>query len=791
MSLCFRKFFIILVGVAIMFNGALVNIARATNHTSIEQNTFADKGPNSLEMIGCAGQWDALTPSCIVPIVVYYFFYKTAVGLLMLSGYVFDFMMSLSIDREFIAQKFVEKTWGVVRDFTNMTFIFVLLYAGIQTIFGAGNWQRTVMQVVVIALIINFSMFFTKVVIDAGNILAVGMYESIGSEKGDVDGKHKKIGVPERNISAPLSNALQPHSFTSLAASNKSLATMIFIIAAIVSGYVAYVFFKAAFLFMGRIIAFWFLIIISPFALASMAMPKGNIWGWWTNTLLSQAFVAPVFLFFIYLIMFAISGGGPGQGILEGYAVEGSSVFDKMFVPVVVTGMIIYALQKALGVATSMAGEFGGIGMKALNKVVSAAPMGMAANVALGGGAAIAQRTIGQGAGKLLASGTLQEMGARTGWKGLVGRGLMGATERAHTGTFDVRNTGIAKAGIGAIKSGLGVGINIGQGEKESWEKIQKRREKEDKARSKKFEVTDAEKEARKSEINPQYKYAKAREEDEYQKERAAILAHQKAQKDAYDTNEGRTVRAAEAKAAEVRESAKSRTSPAEDKVKAAKDPRSSLKMEGDRLVKRIDQLNKDQKEAEKNLQMGTAKELEEEIKQAEDAKKALDKAHKDAIGAAEKELLDMQVASAKEIEKSEGELKNAQAALAATKAGAELSMAKKALDDAGEKLKATRKTIKETEDELDNWAQSENERRREHIGYVQTATRFYYTRGDREAVVRNIRDTKKKQSKEERAKAKKEKDLVKIFVEAAEKNEKEKGEGEEEKPKAEAGENK
>jgi hypothetical protein len=138
--------------------------------------------------------------------------------LLIGSGMIFDKMLDLSIDSKFVNQPFIDSAWGTIRDFSNMLFIFILLYTGIMTIFGAANWRKVILQVVFIALIINFSLFFTKVVIDAGNILAVGVRSAIASGA---------------SISEGIAAGFQPQKFASLATQGDSSgadAIIVFII---------------------------------------------------------------------------------------------------------------------------------------------------------------------------------------------------------------------------------------------------------------------------------------------------------------------------------------------------------------------------------------------------------------------------------------------------------------------------------------------------------------------------------------------------------------------------------
>lgn len=74
----------------------------------------------------------------------------------------------------------IDSTWSTVRDVANMGFIFVLLYASIKTILGIGSdVRRLIVNMIVAAVLINFSLFITKVIIDASNVLAVFFYSAI------------------------------------------------------------------------------------------------------------------------------------------------------------------------------------------------------------------------------------------------------------------------------------------------------------------------------------------------------------------------------------------------------------------------------------------------------------------------------------------------------------------------------------------------------------------------------------------------------------------------------------
>lgn len=419
---------------------AVAQAANAVPNTA-EGGGF-EQANNIFKQISCTGFMDCIM---YLPLSLSYVLYILTAGVLTLSGYLFDATLTLSIDKSFILKPFVDTTWVVIRDFSNMAFIFVLLFAGIQTILGIGGWQKTIRNVIIIALLINFSLFFTKVVIDAGNVLAVGVYNSIGVVK--TDKAHTASvtnGVKERDISSVLVTAFGPQTFLSAPAKTKSasLGVAIFVIGAVVNILVAFAFFRVALLFTGRIIGFWFLMIISPFAFISMTFPKGNVFDEWLKNLLGLSFVAPVFLFFLYLIMKVLAEGRLFETLVSPASGGGAFSFDVFFVPVVMVIFIYIALEKAVSFSKSMAGGFGDIGSK-----ITSTALGLAA----GGAGFAAQKTIGRAAMYAVGTDKFKTLAA----KSPLGRVAYSLTDKTAGATFDVRNAPMGdKLGLGKGGSG-------------------------------------------------------------------------------------------------------------------------------------------------------------------------------------------------------------------------------------------------------------------------------------------------------------------------------------------------
>ena len=79
----------------------------------------------------------------------------------------------------------IKDGWTMVRDLFNLVFIFILLYAAIATILQYGNMdiKKILPGLIVAALLVNFSLMISKVVIDASHVFAWEFYNQIDSTK--------------------------------------------------------------------------------------------------------------------------------------------------------------------------------------------------------------------------------------------------------------------------------------------------------------------------------------------------------------------------------------------------------------------------------------------------------------------------------------------------------------------------------------------------------------------------------------------------------------------------------
>src|SRR3989344_4432205 len=144
----------------------------------------------------------ALITLAVVPAPVFAGFGETVGNMLAYFGmYVFAFVTLLfkyaieflvfGIGSHMLGQLgFVVNTvWTIVRDLCNLVFIFMFLYVGIRLVLTVENpagARKTLVPLLFAALLVNFSLFFAKAIIDIANVAAVAVYGLFG-KAGEVD----------------------------------------------------------------------------------------------------------------------------------------------------------------------------------------------------------------------------------------------------------------------------------------------------------------------------------------------------------------------------------------------------------------------------------------------------------------------------------------------------------------------------------------------------------------------------------------------------------------------------
>jgi len=237
-----------------------------------------------------------------------------------LSGLILDFAFQYTViemSQNIAGVTSINIAWTALRDISNLFFIFVLLYIAIATILRLGNvnTKQLLVRLVIVALLINFSLFLTKVVIDASNVLAINFYNRATAEcqieEGEVaiHGEISKCFAHYLGVTS-LYNSSETSKIDALAKDDNAFQK---IFALGIGGSLLltigiFVFLAAAVLFVVRYAVLIILMILSPLAFLGFILPKtATQSGKWWRSLLGQAIFAPVYLIMTYVVLLMIS----------------------------------------------------------------------------------------------------------------------------------------------------------------------------------------------------------------------------------------------------------------------------------------------------------------------------------------------------------------------------------------------------------------------------------------------------------------------------------------------------
>jgi len=389
-------------------------------------------------------------------------------------AYFFNVLISITLTSTLFTSPFISTAWGVVRDLSNIFFILILLYAAIQLILdiGGSDAKKIIARVIIVALLINFSMFFTEVVIDSSNILALIFYNKMQVDTKNADGSVRAYASVsgERDVSGAMVNSFDPTRLLSKdffehagVISNPgqplvagpvpvSMVIFIFVIAGALMLFASYAFFIAGLSFLGRLIELFMLIVFSPFAFMSFSVPflsdvEDIGWKKWSRRLIESSFMAPIFMFFMYFLFLLI-----GAKMFDSLTSQSNpSTIVRILGIVIPALLILVLLMKAAKYAKKGSGQFGEMVIKGTEIA-----MGATAGLALGGAAVVGQATIGQASSRLANS----EWAKRREAEGRIGGALFRRTTQGlASSSFDARK-GIVGAGL-AVVGGVS-GLNLG-----------------------------------------------------------------------------------------------------------------------------------------------------------------------------------------------------------------------------------------------------------------------------------------------------------------------------------------
>lgn len=403
---------------------------------------------------------------------------------------ILDFFVFYSLNNSSYSGDFIGIAWGSVRDIANIFFIVALLYASIQTILGLGAGKKIIANIVIIALLINFSLFVSQAVIDTSNIIAKVFYNNM-----DVKEKTGEISTGqagEKTITVSLLGLVNPQKMFNQESysGNEGFFSFVALMSIVMLVYFIYIFLSISLLFLGRVATLWMYMVFSPIAFASYVLPF-EIPGlghkeWWSK-LFQAAFMAPVFIFFLYVILLF----KPAFETIQNIPKDSNSLMNTMMGVVIPFAIMYLLLSKAKDTAVSMSGELGAkiAGISgSIAKLATAAitgGAGLMAGAAMGGVGMVGRRLGGRLGDKV------QGWGSENGnW---AQRGLYGAGKKMSTGSWDPR--AVSVAGFSLASAGV-----VGKGQQGGWDKMKEDKDKRHQARAKELAENASESERKEKE---------------------------------------------------------------------------------------------------------------------------------------------------------------------------------------------------------------------------------------------------------------------------------------------------
>ncbi|MEI8337830.1 MAG: hypothetical protein WCF92_01635 [bacterium] len=261
--------------------------------------------------------WKLHPKNCLI-IGLYYTIFWPISWLVGVAGWLFNFVFTKTVVEMSSGINqigAIDIAWKTMRDLSNIGFIFILLWLAISTILGAGEHdvKKTLSKLVIVAILINFSLFFTKIIIDASNILAIAFFNAIVVGGGGTTGTGA-TGLGDAFMGAFRLQSLFDITKTATngqgVAANGNSASLL--IGGSITMLVAMIVLLASLMmFIKRYITLILVMIFSPLAFAGMILhqTEHSVHEWW-NYLLKEAFFAPMYMILLWISFTVINDTG-------------------------------------------------------------------------------------------------------------------------------------------------------------------------------------------------------------------------------------------------------------------------------------------------------------------------------------------------------------------------------------------------------------------------------------------------------------------------------------------------
>lgn len=361
--------------------------------------------------------------------------------------------------------KSIITSWALIRDIINLTFVFGLIYLAFMTIARADTQKlkHGVAQIIVAALLINFSLFFAKAIIDIANVTTVEIYSAMQQESVQNPDAWLNDGISGFFMTRlGLSKFIDAKAVVTAGgtetpgfAVDKHTSFGFSLMVSLVLIITSFVFFAGAILIAIRFVVLALLLVLSPVAFAGAFLPKLNTEEWsrmWWSKLVSQALFAPAYFLLLFISMKAtdtasFAASSQGGGMVDFFAGNTTeSTMGAMLNFIMIIGFLVGSLI--------IAKRMGAVGADFSTRLGARASFGLTA--------ALGRNTVGLLGHRMANSEGLKDRASRKGVAGFIARRTLNTSRMAQKASFDARGL----SGVQAIAKNHHVDLNIGDAAK-------------------------------------------------------------------------------------------------------------------------------------------------------------------------------------------------------------------------------------------------------------------------------------------------------------------------------------
>lgn len=280
--------------------------------------------------------------------------------LAMIAATIFSYVLDVSHLKSIMDNVVIYEMWRIVRDFFNLFFIFSLLLVAFSTIFQVSKYGglKSIWNIVLAALFINFSFPIARMIIDVGNVM---MYSFIN----DI------FGMTAGSLNSGILSTSGLRGLFFSKGFDSSAEFKFYFIAIVCMFMFGVSFLTLALMMFYRLFMLPILVMFSPIGFAGSAIPgMGGYASQWWDKLIKNVFFGPIAVF---MMMIAVKFLGTltasniaknstiGQDTIISAATSGDLLASIVYmtIPIIFFWIAITSAEKLSSDASGMANSFG------------------------------------------------------------------------------------------------------------------------------------------------------------------------------------------------------------------------------------------------------------------------------------------------------------------------------------------------------------------------------------------------------------------------------------------------